>query len=327
MSKKCIFTLFVQLLCGLDSIRAQAQTFNWPDKPIRIIVPYTPGGGTDAVTRQLVERISAEQKWSFIIDNKPGGGGNIGLEITAKAKADGYTLGMGQTSNLAINPAAMSKMPFDAQKDLTPIALIAEQPTILVVKADSPFKNLTDLLKAAKNNATELKLASAGTGTVGHLAGELLSKRADFHFLHIPYKGAAPAITDLLGGQTELMFATPQAVLGLIRSEKLRALAVTSSQRMGVLPEIASIAESAYPKFQAVDWKVLVAPSSTPLDILQKLNSSIERALAQTPFIEQLKLEGSAPMGGNLAKVQTFVREEQTQWRQIVKDANIRLEP
>jgi len=317
----------VQLACGLDSIGVQAQILNWPDKPIRIIVPYTPGGGTDTVTRQLAERISAEQKWSFIIDNKPGGGGNIGLEITAKAKADGYTLGMGQTANLAINPAAMSKMPFDAQKDLIAIALIAEQPTILVVKENSPFKNLADLMKAAKNNSTELKLASAGSGTVGHLAGELLAKRADFKFLHIPYKGAAPAITDLLGDQTDLMFATPQAVLGLIRSEKLRALAVTSSKRMAVLPEIASMAQSGYPNFQAVDWKVLVAPSSTPVDILQKLNSSIERALAQSQFIEQLKLEGSAPMGGNLAKVQTYVREEQAQWSQIVKAANIRLEP
>ncbi|MEI7738283.1 MAG: tripartite tricarboxylate transporter substrate binding protein [Betaproteobacteria bacterium] len=327
MSKKCIFALMVQLACGLDSIGVQAQILNWPDKPIRIIVPYTPGGGTDTVTRQLAERISAEQKWSFIIDNKPGGGGNIGLEITAKAKADGYTLGMGQTANLAINPAAMSKMPFDAQKDLIAIALIAEQPTILVVKENSPFKNLADLMKAAKNNSTELKLASAGSGTVGHLAGELLAKRADFKFLHIPYKGAAPAITDLLGDQTDLMFATPQAVLGLIRSEKLRALAVTSSKRMAVLPEIASMAQSGYPNFQAVDWKVLVAPSSTPVDILQKLNSSIERALAQSQFIEQLKLEGSAPMGGNLAKVQTYVREEQAQWSQIVKAANIRLEP
>ncbi len=317
----------VQLACGLDSIGVQAQILNWPDKPIRIIVPYTPGGGTDTVTRQLAERISAEQKWSFIIDNKPGGGGNIGLEITAKAKADGYTLGMGQTANLAINPAAMSKMSFDAQKDLIAIALIAEQPTILVVKENSPFKNLADLMKAAKNNSTELKLASAGSGTVGHLAGELLAKRADFKFLHIPYKGAAPAITDLLGDQTDLMFATPQAVLGLIRSEKLRALAVTSSKRMAVLPEIASMAQSGYPNFQAVDWKVLVAPSSTPVDILQKLNSSIERALAQSQFIEQLKLEGSAPMGGNLAKVQTYVREEQAQWSQIVKAANIRLEP
>ena len=327
MSKKYIFALMVQLTWGLDSIGVQAQILNWPDKPIRIIVPYTPGGGTDTVTRQLAERISAEQKWSFIIDNKPGGGGNIGLEITAKAKADGYTLGMGQTANLAINPAAMSKMPFDAQKDLIAIALIAEQPTILVVKENSPFKNLADLMKAAKNNSTELKLASAGSGTVGHLAGELLAKRADFKFLHIPYKGAAPAITDLLGDQTDLMFATPQAVLGLIRSEKLRALAVTSSKRMAVLPEIASMAQSGYPNFQAVDWKVLVAPSSTPVDILQKLNSSIERALAQSQFIEQLKLEGSAPMGGNLAKVQTYVREEQAQWSQIVKAANIRLEP
>ena len=318
------------LLLGSLPMLAQhagAQNLPWPEKPIRVIVPYTPGGGTDTITRQLIERLSLEQKWSFIVDNKPGGGGNIGLDMAAKSKPDGYTLAMGQTANLAINPAAMSKMPFDAQKDLVPIALIAEQPTLLVVKSDSPFKNLAELMKAAKNNPFPLKLASAGTGTVGHLAGELLAKKAGFKFLHVPYKGAVPAITDLLGGQTDLMFATPQAALSLIKADKLRALAVSSSRRMTVLSEVPTVQESGYPKFQAVDWKVLVAPSSTPLAIQMKLNAAIEQALNHPQLIEPIAQEGSSPMGGHLNKATAFVRDEQVLWEQIVQSASIKFEP
>ncbi len=303
--KKCVLVLLGCLLPCLATLDALAQNSAWPDKPIRIIVPYTPGGGTDTVTRQLAERIGAEQKWTFLIDNKPGGGGNIGLDITAKSKADGYTLAMGQTANLAINPAAMSKMPFDAQKDLVAIALIAEQPTLLVVNSSSKLKNFSDLIKAARNKDPLLKLASAGTGTVGHLAGELLAKRAEFKFLHVPYKGAVPAITDLLGDQTDLMFATPQAALALIKSDKLRALAVSGSKRLAVLPDTPSIAQSGYPKFQALDWKVLVAPSGTPQEILLKINMAAERALNQAKFIDLLEQEGSTPLGGNLSKVAT----------------------
>jgi tripartite-type tricarboxylate transporter receptor subunit TctC len=300
---------------------------NWPEKPIRVIVPYTPGGGTDALTRQLTERLSAQYKWNFIIENKPGGGGNIGLELLSKSRPDGYTLAMGQTANLAINPAAMNKLPFDAQKDFVPIALVAEQPTILVVKANSPFKSISDLMKAAKASTSALKLASAGTGTVGHLAAELLAKRASVQFLHVPYKGAVPAITDLLGGQTDLMFATPQAVLGLIKSDKLKALAVTSSQRMGVLPDVPTVSEKGYPQFQAVDWKVLLAPISTPVEVLNQLNSAIEHVLNQPQFASQLALEGSSPLGGNLQKTAKFVKDEQAQWEQVVQSANIKLEP
>ncbi len=304
-----------------------SQVINWPEKPIRVIVPYTPGGGTDALTRQLTERLSAEQKWNFIIDNKPGGAGNIGLELLSKSKPDGYTLAMGQTANLAINPAAMGKMPFDAQKDFVPIAIVAEQPTLLVVKFDSPFKSLAELIKAAKGNAHALKLASAGTGTVGHLAAELLAKRAGVQFLHIPYKGAVPAITDLMGGQTDFMFATPQAVLGLIKADKLRALAVSSTKRMGILPDVQTVAEGGYLKFQAVDWKVLLAPTSTPQEIQLKLNMAIEQVLNQPKFNAQLALEGSSALGGNLLKTANFVKDEQAQWEQVVQSANIKLEP
>lgn len=322
-----VIALFIFMMLMASAQLTRAQALNWPEKPIRVIVPYTPGGGTDALTRQLVERLSAQQKWSFVVENRPGGGGNIGLEGVSKSKPDGYTFGMGQTANLAINPAAMQKMPFDAQRDLVPVALIAEQPTILIVKADAPFKNFAELMKAAKENTQALKLASAGSGTVGHLAAELLSKRAGVHFLHIPYKGAVPAITDLMGGQTDFMFATPQAVLGLLKGGRLRALTVSSSQRMHLLPEVPTVAESGYVKFQAVDWKVLVAPAATPLEIQIKLNAAIERVLSDPKFIEQLTQEGSAALGGQLSRVASFVKEEQAQWEQVVQSSHIKLEP
>jgi tripartite-type tricarboxylate transporter receptor subunit TctC len=177
------------------AVAAQAQT-PWPEKPIRFIVPFTPGGGTDTVSRHLAEKITQDTQWSFLIDNKPGAGGNIGMDLVAKAKPDGLTLGMGQTSNLAINPSAMAKMPFDAQKDFVPVALVAEIPMVLVVRTDSAWKNLDDLIRSARAKPESVKQALAGTGTVGHLAGEMLSKKANFKVLSVPYKGAAPAVTD-----------------------------------------------------------------------------------------------------------------------------------
>jgi len=298
----------------------------WPDKPIRFVVPYTAGGGTDAVTRHIAEKITQETKWAFLVDNKPGAGGNIGLDIVAKAKPDGYTLGMGQTANLAINPAAMAKMPFDPSKDLVPVALVAEVPTVLVVRADASWKTLADVIKAAKAKPQELRQALAGTGTVGHLAGEMLGRKAGFKMLDVPYKGAAPAITDLLGGQTDTMFATPQAVIGMLKGGKLRALAVTSAQRLAILPDVPTVAESGYPGFEAVDWKMIVAPAHTPADVVRRLNAAVEKALSNPALLKQLADDGSAPMGGNPDKVAAYLKAEQAEWGAVVKAANIKFD-
>jgi tripartite-type tricarboxylate transporter receptor subunit TctC len=249
------------------------------------------------VTRNLLDKLTSETKWMLIVDNKPGGGGNVGLDIVAKSKPDGYTLGMGQTANLAINPALMQKMPFDPVKDLIPVALIAELPTLLVVRQDSPMKNLSDVIQAAKAKPGNLKQALAGSGTVGHLAGEMLAVKAGISFLNVPYKGAAPAITDLLGGQTDFMFATPQGVLGMIKGGKMRALAVTSTRRLSVLPEVPTVAESGYKGFEAVDWKLLVAPANTPASVIQKINAAVEKALA-TPHSKLNSMLKAAPPWG-----------------------------
>jgi len=306
--------------------RVQAQPA-WPTKPVRLVVPYAAGGGTDAVARLIAERITQDTKWPIIVDNKPGGAGNIGLDIVAKSAADGYTLGLAQTANLAINPVAMERIPFNEKKDFITIAAVAEVPTILVVRQEAPWGTLADLIKAGRTANTPLKQGLAGTGTVGHLAGVMLARQAGLNnVLDIPYKGAAPAITDLLGGQTDCMFATPQAVIGMIKAGRLRALAVTSLNRLSILPGTPTVAESGYAGFQATDWKMLVAPAKTPKDLVQALNAATERALAQPATRERLAAEGSLPLGGSLEAAARFLQTEQAHWRELIKASAIKFD-
>lgn len=299
---------------------------NWPDKPIRFVVPYTPGGGTDTVTRHLADAIARETRWNFVIDNKPGAGGSIGIDQVAKSAPDGYTIAMGQTSNLAINPAAMAHMPFDAAKDVVPVAFVAEVPMVLVVRADKPWKSLGDLVTAAKAAGGGLNQALAGTGTVGHLAGVMLASKAGFKAADVPYKGAAPALTDLLGGQTDFMFATPQAVLGMLQSGKLRALAVTSARRVAAMPNVPTVAEQGYPGFLAVDWKVVVAPAATPPEVVQRLNAAVDKALTQPALLAKLANEASTPMHASPQEAATYLRSEQAKWAALIHQANIHFE-
>jgi tripartite-type tricarboxylate transporter receptor subunit TctC len=300
---------------------------NFPERTIRLIVPFTPGGGTDTVSRQLIDKMTQEYKWSVVIDNKPGAGGNIGLDLVAKAKPDGYSIAMGQTSNLAINPALLNKMPFDAGKDFVPIALVAEVPMILVVRGDSPWRSLDDLLKAAElAKSNRLKMASAGTGTVGHLAGEMLAKRTGLQFLHIPYKGAVPAITDLLGGQTDWMFATPQAVIGMLNAGKLRALAVSSSKRIGVLGKVPTIAELGLKGFEATDWKVLVGPAGMPIEAVRLINEAASKALLKPDLIQKFAEDGSTVMSGNPEQVSKYIKAQQMEWATLIREAGIQLD-
>ena len=322
MKSKC--GLLLACLLGVLSASCFAQ--NYPDKPIKLIIPYTPGGGTDTVGRMLAEKISTDLKWTILVDNKPGAGGNIGMDLVAKAKPDGYTLGMGQTSNLAINPALMSKMPFDAVNDLIPVAFVAEVPMVLVVTANSPWKTLGDLIKAAKAMPDFYKQATAGAGTVGHIGGEMLASKAGYTVSYIPYKGASPAITDLMGGQTDFMFATPQSVLGMIAGGKLRALAVTSANRIGVLSKIPTVSEEGYKGFEATDWKIVVAPAGTPPVAIKKINEAVQKSLKNPALISKLQDEASTPIYGDPATVLKYIRAEQREWEAAVKAAGIKLD-
>lgn len=305
-------------------LAAPAQS--WPAKPIRVIVPFTPAGGTDVLTRRLAEKISAATKWALVIDNKPGAGGNIGLDALAKSAPDGYTLGMGQTANLAINPSLYAKLPFDPLKDFAPIGLVSAQPMVLVVSADSPYRSLADVVAAAKVKPDALTMASAGSGTVGHLAGELFARRAGVKLLHIPYKGASPAVTDLMGRQVDIMFANTQSVMTLVTAGKLRALAVSSAQRVKPLPAVPTIAESGYKGFEAVTWSGLVAPTGTPAEIVAQLNAEIAKALGQADFLEKLTAEGSQPLGGSPQEFAAFLRAEHAKWGVAVRESGAKVD-
>ncbi len=308
------------------SAAALAQPADYPSQSIKVIVPFPPGGGTDIVARMVLDKIRASTGWTLVVDNRPGAGGNIGMDAVAKAAPDGYTLGMGQTANLAINPSLYAKMPYDASRALVPVATVAGQPVVLVVNAESRFKALADLVAAAKAKPDSLSMASAGNGTVGHLTGELFIRQAGIRTSHIPYKGAGPAATDLLGGQVDYYFATPQTVIPFIKAGKLRALAVSSAKRLPVLPDVPTVAESGYKGFDTSDWKMLVAPAGTPPAVLARWQQEVARALARPDTIATLQAEGSTPMATTPQEAAALIRSEQQRWGEVIRSGNVKLD-
>ena len=295
----------------------------WPDKPIRLVVPFSPGGGTDTLARLVAEKVSAATKWSIVVENKPGGGGNIGLDAVAKAAPDGYTIGMGQTANLAVNPTLYKKMPYDALKDFTPIALVATQPVVLVVRADAPYKTLADLVSAAKAKPGDVSMGSAGSGTIGHLTGELLAREAKVKFLHVPYKGAGPALTDLLGGNVQFAFLTLPSIISMLKANRLRALAVTSQKRIAALPNVPTVAESGYKDFVTESWYGLVGPAKLPPAIAATINAEVEKVLKQPEVIAKLDAEGNEPLGGSADRFAARIKTDHAKWGTVVREAGI----
>lgn len=297
---------------------------DYPAKPIKLIVPFPPGGGTDISARTLANKVSESAKWTFVIENKPGAGGNLGVEQAVRSPADGYTLVIGQTSNLAINPALYAKLPYDPLKDLSPIALVVSAPVVVVVAADSKFRSLADLLAAAKGGT--VTYASPGNGTVSHLSGELLQRASGAKLTHVPYKGAAQALTDTLGGQVQSFMSSVPSALAHIKSGRLRALAVTSAQRSPELPGTPTIAESGYPGFDASTWYGLLAPAGTPAPVISRLNSEVNRALATKEVRERLASEGGQTLGGSPAQFAAFLAAEHAKWGRIVRESGAKVE-
>jgi len=299
---------------------------DYPFKPIKLIVPFPPAGGTDVLSRVIAQAIGNATKWSLVIDNKPGAGGNVGLEALVKSPNDGYTIAMGQTANLAVNPALYTKMPFDPLKDFAPIALVSAQPMILVVNNASPIKTLKDLVEAAKKAPGKLNMASSGNGTIGHIGGELFQRRAGIKLTHVPYKGASPAVTDLLGSNVDCFFGNSQAVGGLITGGKLRAIAVTSPQRIDTFPSVPTVAESGYAGFEAATWSGLVAPAGTPQVVIEHLNAETQKALKRPEVLAKLKEDGSVPLGGTPKEFADFIKAENAKWGTAVREAGIKLD-
>jgi tripartite-type tricarboxylate transporter receptor subunit TctC len=298
----------------------------WPGKAIRIVVPFPPGGGTDIIARETSQKVAAATGWTFVIDNKPGAGGNLGVDAVAKAPADGYTIVLGQTSNLAINPTLYSKLPYDPQKDLAPIVVLANAPLVMVTSATSPYKTLADAVGAAKAKPGVVNFASPGNGTVAHLTSELFQKAAAVKTQHVPYKGANQALTDVISGNVELYMSSVPTLLGQIKQGKLRALAVTSDKRVDDLPDVPTINESGYKGFNAVTWFGLLAPAGTPKDVLARLNAEFNKALQQPALRKKLGDEGADPVGGTPEQFAALIRDDLVRWGKVVKESGAKVD-
>lgn len=298
----------------------------YPAKPIRLIVPFPPGGGTDILTRVVGQEMSKQLGQPVVVENKPGAGGNIGVDLAAKAPADGYTLVMGQTSNLAINPTLYAKLPYDPVKDLSPIALVASAPLVLVVASGAPYRSLADALAAAKANPGAITFASPGNGTVAHLTGELLQRSAGAKFEHIPYKGSSQAMVDIMGGVVQLFMASIPTALAQIKAGKLRPLAVTSITRVIELPDVPTVDESGLPGFEASTWFGFLARAGTPQPVIARLSVEVNRAL-QVPIVrERIAGEGAVATGGSPEQFAALLREDLMKWGRVVKESGAKLD-
>jgi tripartite-type tricarboxylate transporter receptor subunit TctC len=298
----------------------------WPAKPIRVIVPFPPGGGTDIVARETTQKVAAATGWTFVIDNKPGAGGNLGVDAVAKSLADGYTLVLGQTSNIAINPTLYSKLPYDPQKDLAPIVLLANAPLVMVTGANTPLKTLAEAVNAAKAKPGQVNFASPGNGTVAHLTEELFQKAAGIKTQHVPYKGANQALTDVISGNVDLYMSSVPTLLQHIKQGKLRALAVTSAKRVDDLPNVPTINESGYKGFDAVTWFGLLAPAGTPKDVIAKVNAEFNKALKLPELSKRLEDEGADPAGGTPEEFAALIKADIPRWGKVVKDSGAKVD-
>jgi tripartite-type tricarboxylate transporter receptor subunit TctC len=297
----------------------------WPSKPVRIVVPFPAGGGTDIITREIANKLQT-MGYNFVVDNKPGSGGNLGVDAAAKAPADGYTFVMGQTSNLAINPTLYSKLPYDSVKDLTPVSLVASSPLVIVTSANSPFKTLGDVVKEAKAKPGSINYASSGNGTVSHLAAEEFQKQAGLKLTHLPYKGAAQGVTDVISGQVQLYVSSIPTLIGHIKSGKMRALAVTSLKRVDDLPDVPTISESGYKGFDAVTWFGVLGPANLPKEVTAKLNADINRALKDPALAKKLGDQGADVQGSTPEQFGKLIRDDIARWGKIVKESGAKVE-
>lgn len=299
---------------------AQTGAASFPDKPIKIVVTFTTGGAPDTLARIIGERLTAAWGQPVIVDNKPGAGGNLGADFVAKSAPDGYTLVVGTVGTHSINPALYAKMPYDAVKDFTPITLIATTPNMLVINNDVPAKNLKDFIALGKKEG-KMTFASSGSGTSIHVSGELFKTMTGIDMVHVPYKGRATAIPDVLGGRVTMMFDNMPSSLALVREGKLRALGVTSSTRSPAAPDIPTIAESGLPGFDAVSWFALFAPANTPKPIIDKLQTEVRRILKTPEVTKKLADNGLDPVGGTSEELAAYQKTELTKWAKVVKDS------
>ena len=298
----------------------------YPTRPVRLIVPFPPGGPADALARIVGEKLSSGWGQPVVVENRPGAGGNIGMEIGAKAAPDGYTLVLAPAGNLTVNPSLYRSVPYDVAKDFAPVTVLAAVPNILIVSNALPVKSVAELIAYAKAHPGELNFSSPGAGSGAHLAGELFKSMANVSMTHVPYSGIAPAVTAVVGGQVQLMFAGSTAALPQVHGGKVRALGVASPKRTAAAPDLPTLAESGLAGFDVTSWYGIVAPAATPPDIVDKIAADIAHVLALPDVREKFAAQGAEPIGNTPAEFAAMIPAETAKWKKIMTDAKIRIE-
>jgi len=308
------------------AIAAVACAQNYPVKPIRLVSPYPPGGANDILARIIGQKLGESLGQQIVIENRGGATGNIGAEYVAKAAPDGYTILMGQASNLTINVSLMSKMPYDPVKDLAPVTLVATTPNLLVVHPSLRVRTVKDLVALAKAKPGSVNYASSGSGSAGHLAGELFKRVAHIDMVHIPYKGAAPALTDVVAGQAQLYFTSPISATPFVKGGRLRMVAVTSLKRSPSLPDIPTVAESGYPDFDVVSWWGILTPAGVPKEIIAKLHTEIVKVLALPEIKTKFADQGADVASDTPEHFAAYIKTEIAKWAKLIKELGVKSE-
>lgn len=298
-------------------LAAQAQAY--PTKPITIVVPFSAGGTTDILARVVGEALKTELGQPVVIDNRAGAGGNIGASLAAKANADGYTLFMGTVGTHAINQSLYKKLPYDPIKDFAPLTRVAMVPNLLVAHPSKPYNSVKELIAYAKANPGKVNFGSSGSGSSIHLSGELFNTLAKVDMVHVPYKGSAPAVTDLLGGQIDIMFDNMPSAIQHVRNGKLKPLAVTTAKRSPELPNVPTIAEAGVPGYEATSWFGLFAPAATPAPVVARLNAALVKVLSDANVKKKIAEQGAEPYSEKPEQFAEFIRKETAKWSQVVK--------
>ena len=323
-SRRAALSLAATLAILAQHAAAAAEAY--PAKPVRFVVAFPPGGGTDIIARSIAQKLAERIAQQVVVDNRPGAGGNIGTDMVAKSAPDGYTLLMGSAGPLAINASLFGKMPFNPIKDLAPVTLAASTPNLLVVHPSLRVASVKELIALAKARPGEIDFASSGHGTPAHLAGELFNSMAGVKMVHVPYKGAAPALADLLGGQVQLMFSTMPPALPHVKDGKLRALAVTSAKRSPAAPELPTVGEIALRGFEANTWHGVVVPAGTPGAIVARLNREIVAILHLPDVVERFSSQGAEALGSTPEEFAAYIKSETLKWAKVVRDSGAKAE-
>jgi tripartite-type tricarboxylate transporter receptor subunit TctC len=326
-ARACLTAFVAIILSNLAPVQAQTtanSASTYPVKPIRLVVPFTPGGSTDILARAIGAELAKAWGQPVVIDNVPGAGGAIGADRVAKAPADGYTLLMGHIGTLAVNPSLYPALPYNPVKDFAPVAWVARVPNVLAVHPSVKAANLKELIALAKSRPGQLNYGSGGNGSAANLATEYFKLQTGTSLLHIPYKGTAPAVTDLVGGQIQVLFSGAPAVLPFVKSGQLRALAVSSPQRLEALPDLPTVAELGYKDFEADQWYGVVAPAGTPRDIVAKLNGQINLALASNELKTRLVSEGAIPTPSSPEAFGQLIVREIARWKPVIQGGRVK---